>query len=496
MAHLLHTPKGNLIMRSSILSFLQTKALMNSRTHALLASVLRPLASVLLTLALPILAAPARPNIVVIVADDLGYADVGFNGCTDIPTPNIDSLARNGVRFSNGYVTHPYCSPTRAGLLSGRYQQRFGHEANPTYLPEDTQVGLPVTETLLPRLLANAGYVTGAIGKWHLGAAPCFRPSARGFTESFGFLGGGHMYLAETNKTTGAVADWKIEYRAPLLKNGEEQPFDGYMTDILSREAVAFVNRHKAEPFFLYLAYNAVHTPLQAPDKYLARFPNIADPRRRTYAAMTSAMDDGVGQVLATLRENGIDRNTQVWFFSDNGGPPTNVAPTCNAPLRGHKGSMYEGGIHVPFVLQWSGYAVAGTVIDAPVITLDIFPTALAVADASPASGKTPDGTSLLPLLKGDASAFADRVLHWRDGGSKANKWAVRQGNWKLVRQGAPAPELYDLSIDIGETKDLAADKPELLARLQKLHDAWSSELVEPLFQSPKAAKKKMKEVR
>ena len=438
--------------------------------------------------------ASSRPNFVVIVADDLGYADVGFNGCADIPTPNIDSLARSGARFSSGYVTHPYCSPSRAGLLSGRCQQRFGHEANPTYLPEDTQVGLPVTETLLPRLLADAGYATGAVGKWHLGAAPCFRPQARGFAESFGFLGGGHMYQPVTNKATGAVANWQIEYQAPLLKNGAEQPFDGYMTDLLSREAVAFVNRHKAEPFFLYLAYNAVHTPLQAPEKYLARFPNIADPRRRTYAAMNSAMDDGIGLVLAALQANGLERDTQVWFFSDNGGPVTNAAPACNAPLRGHKGSLYEGGIRVPFVLRWPAAVQPGTVVAAPVSTLDIFATALAVAGAQPAPGHAPDGLSLLPLLRGDASGFESRVLHWRDGGSKANKWAVRQGPWKLVRSGTlaqPGPlELYNLKEDIAETASVLDAHPDVAARLQKLHDDWNAQLVEPLFQSPNAAKK------
>ena len=459
------------------------------------------LLSPLLLLGLAALAAPAqRPNIVVIVADDLGYADVGFNGCTDIPTPNIDSLAKDGARFSSGYVSHAYCSPTRAGLLSGRYQQRFGHEANPTYLPEDTKTGLPVTETLLPRLLADAGYVSGAVGKWHLGAAPCFRPEARGFTEHFGFLGGGHHYLPQTNALTGAVANWQVEYAAPLLKNGVEQPFDGYMTDLLSREAAAFVARHKAGPFFLYLAYNAVHTPLQAPEKYLSRFAHIADPRRRTYAAMNSAMDDGVGQVLAALRDSGVEQNTLVWFLSDNGGPATNVAPTCNAPFRGHKGALYEGGIHVPFALRWPAAVKSGTVIDAPVISLDIFATALALAGAKPAPGKQPDGLSLVPLLNGDAGAFASRALHWRDGGSKANKWAVRQGPWKLVRSGTlaqPGPlELYDLAADIGETHSVLAAHPDVAERLQKLHDAWNAELIEPLFQSPKAAKKKNKQKR
>ena len=450
----------------------------------------------LLLLGLAALAAPVeRPNIVVIVADDLGYADVGFNGCTDIPTPNIDSLAKDGARFSSGYVSHAYCSPTRAGLLSGRYQQRFGHEANPTYLPEDTKTGLPVTETLLPRLLAEAGYVSGAVGKWHLGAAPCFRPEARGFTEHFDFLGGGHQYLPQTNALTGAVANWQVEYAAPLLKNGVEQPFDGYVTDLLSREAAAFVARHKAGPFFLYLAYNAVHTPLQAPEKYLSRFAHIVDPRRRTYAAMNSAMDDGVGQVLAALRDSGVAQNTLVWFLSDNGGPATNVAPTCNAPFRGHKGALYEGGIHVPFALRWPAAVKPGTVIDAPVISLDIFATALALAGAKPAPGKQPDGLSLVPLLKGDAAAFASRTLHWRDGGSKANKWAVRQGPWKLVRSGTlaqPGPlELYDLAADSGETQSVLAAHPEVVSRLQSLHDAWNAELIEPLFQSPKAAKKK-----
>ncbi len=457
-------------------------------------SALRLLPAALLTFSLTATAF-AKPNIVVIVADDYGYADVGFNGCTDIPTPHLDSLARSGARFTNGYVTHPYCSPSRAGLLSGRYQQRFGHEANPTYLPEDSKIGLPVTETLLPKLLADAGYVTGAVGKWHLGAAPCFHPNARGFAEYVGFLGGGHQYLPETRELPPDAPLWRTEYRAPLLKNKMPQPFDGYMTDLLSREAASFVTRHKDQPFFLYLAYNAVHTPLQAPQNYMARFAHIVDPNRRTYAAMTSAMDDGVGEVLAALRAGGIEKDTLVWFFSDNGGTTTNVAPCCNAPLRGHKGSMYEGGIRVPFALRWPAVIKPGPVIDAPVSTLDIFATSLALADAKPAPSRAPDGLSLLPLFNGDASAFENRVLHWRDGGSKFNKWAIRQGRWKLLRSGPlanPGPlELFDLSSDIGETRNVQAANPEVVARLQKLHDAWNAELIEPLFQSPKAAQKK-----
>ena len=260
-----------------------------------------------------------RPNVIVIFADDLGYADVGFNGCKDIPTPHIDSLARQGVRCTNGYVSHPFCSPTRAGFMTGRYQHRFGHENNPAWLPQDADVGLPLDQITLPQILQKAGYVTGAIGKWHLGAEPRFHPNERGFTEYFGFLGGGHVYIPGSKGG--------VEYTIPVLRNKEPVDEKEYMTDALSREAAAFITRHSraerdslpkaarragaeapgnAEPFFLYLAYNAVHTPLQAPDKYLSRFLGITDERRRTYAAMTSAMDDGIGQVLAAVKDAGI----------------------------------------------------------------------------------------------------------------------------------------------------------------------------------------------
>lgn len=442
------------------------------------------IASAICAVALPA-AEPAfnkRPNIIVILADDLGYADVGFNGCTDIPTPNLDSLAKTGVRFTNGYVTHPYCSPSRAGLLTGRYQQRFGHEANPAWLPADTSVGLPVDQITMPQTLRTAGYVTGAIGKWHLGAAPCFHPNERGFADYLGFLGGGHQYMP--------VNPGSAEYLLPILRNHEPVAFDAYMTDLLSREAAAFITRHKAEPFFLYIAYNAVHTPLQAPEKYLSRFAGITDQRRRTYAAMTSAMDDGIGQVLAAVRDQGLDQDTQVWFMSDNGGPPPHVAPTSNTPLKGHKGTMYEGGIRVPFVMRWPARAPAGRVVDIPVSSLDIFPTALAASGAKAPTGVRLDGVDLTGLLDGSASSLPRTVLHWRDGGSKGNRWAVREGRYKLVRMGQEAAQLFDLDTDIAESKDIAASQPAVVARLQQAHDAWNSELIEPRWSSPKAAKK------
>ena len=340
-------------------------------------------------------AEPARrPNIIVILADDLGYADVGFNGCKDIPTPHIDSLAQLGVRCTNGYVSHPFCSPTRAGFMTGRYQHRFGHENNPAWLPEDPKVGLPLDQITLPETLQKAGYVTGAVGKWHLGAHPQFHPNARGFTEYFGFLGGGHMYIPGTKGG--------VEYTVPVLRNKTPTDEKEYMTDALSREAAAFVTRHKAEPFFLYLAYNAVHTPLQAPEKYLSRFSKITDERRRTYAAMTSAMDDGIGQVLAAVKDVGIEKDTMIWFFSDNGGPPPNVAPTDNTPLRGFKGQVYEGGIHVPFAVQWRGHIPEGSTYAEPVISLDVFATAAALAGAQTPADRKMDSVNILPHLRGE----------------------------------------------------------------------------------------------
>ncbi len=426
-------------------------------------------------------AAARRPNVVVILADDLGYADVGFNGCKDIPTPHIDSLATHGVRCTSGYVSHPFCSPTRAGLMTGRYQQRFGHENNPAWLPEDTKVGLPVNQTTVADVMKSAGYITGAIGKWHLGAAPCFHPNERGFMEYFGFLGGGHMYLPGTKGG--------VEYTVSLLRNKEPLELKEYMTDVLTQEAVAFIGRHKAEPFYLYLAYNAVHTPLQAPEKYLSRFAGIADEKRRTYAAMTSAMDDGVGRVLAALRDHGLEHDTLIFFFSDNGGPIT-VVPCSNAPLRGGKGQVFEGGIREPFVVQWRGRLPEKAVYDEPVISLDVFPTAAALAGAKLPDGLKLDGVNIVPHLAGEVKTPPHERLFWRMGGGVS--WAVREGRYKLLKLNkAASPQLFDLNNDIGETKDLIGEKPDVAARLQRAFDAWNAELIPPLFESPKPAPKK-----
>ncbi|MBM4034555.1 MAG: hypothetical protein FJ291_22655 [Planctomycetes bacterium] len=428
-------------------------------------------------------AAGRKPNIIVILADDMGSGDAGFMGCEDIPTPNLDSIAKGGVRFTNGLVSHPFCSPTRAGLLTGRYQQRFGHENNPVYDPSDRKAGMPVTETTLPQLLKQAGYTTGIVGKWHLGAAPEHHPLKRGFDEQFGFIGGGHDYFKAN------PAGETREYLIPIERNGQPVVEKEYLTDAFSREAQAFVRRHAAKPFFLYLAYNAPHTPLQAPDKYLARFAKIEDPTRRAYAAMVSALDDGVGSLLATLRELKLESDTLVFFLSDNGGP-TKFGPT-NGILRGEKGSVCEGGIRVPFAVQWRGRLPEGKDYAHPVICFDIFTTAAAVAGVQPPADRKIDGVDLLPHLLGERTGPPHERLFWRTGGG--THYAVREGRWKLLKLGPADPMLYDLEADPRESTNLAEKQPEVLKRLAAALDAWDKELVPPLFQSPAPSPPKKK---
>ena len=438
-----------------------------------------------LVASLPAAAAAAKPNVIFVVADDMGNADTGFQGCKDIPTPNLDALARSGVRCTNGYVSHPFCSPTRAGLMTGRYQQRFGHENNPVFDTGDTVSGLPLTETMLPKLLHDAGYATGWVGKWHLGAAECFHPMARGYTDAFGFLGGGHQYFAD------GLTKPKVEYFTPLQRNRETLQETGYLTDIFGREAVSFVERHAKEPFFLYLAFNCPHTPLQAPDSYLNRVgSSITDAKRKTYAAMVIAQDDAVGKLVAKLRDLGIEENTLICFISDNGGPVGERGNgSGNGVLRAGKGTVYEGGIRVPFFLRWKGTLPAGKEYDRPVIQLDLTRTALAVADGKEAGGRPMDGVNLIPFLKGDQTGAPHDALYWRQGGGSS--FAVRSGNMKLVQHERQLPELYDLAADIGEKNNLASAQPETVKKLEALRAAWNSQLIAPVFKGPAGPAKK-----
>ncbi len=421
----------------------------------------------------------APPNIVVILADDMGYDGVASYGCLDIPTPNIDSIATNGVRCTNGYASHCLCSASRAGLITGRYQQRFGHEYQPEGDDDNPLLGLPMSEILLPQILKPAGYVCGAVGKWHLGAALNLHPIERGFDEFFGFLGGASPY-----------------YNAEVLRDDTPLIETEYLTDAFTREGVDFINRHAAEPFFLYLAYNAVHSPFDTPPQnYLDRVSYITDWDRQKYAAMTVALDDGVGQVLATLQANNLLENTLIFFLSDNGAPveaATNGGISNNAPLRGYKTNMLEGGIRVPFAIQWTGRLPANTVYNDLISSLDIVATAAAAAGVSLPADRVYDGVNMIPYLSGKR-ASPQRTLFWRwfglggDGppGSLDTIWAVRSGPLKLVLERhrvGKAPALYDLSNDIGETKNLSATQPDDVAALQKLYDQWSTGLVSPLW--------------
>lgn len=427
---------------------------------------------------------PARPNLIVIMTDDQGYADVGFNGCKDIPTPNLDSIARNGVRCTSGYVVYPVCSPSRAGFITGRYPQRFGYERNPRFQPGNPVSGLALTETTIADALGKVGYHSGLIGKWHLGAHPDLHPLKRGFNEFFGHLGGGARYFPEemTLKQASGTMDESDSYRLQILRNHEPVRTTQYLTDEFSDEAVRFVKRQKRDkPFFLFLSYNAPHTPLQASEKYLNRFPDIKNPKRRTYAAMVSAVDDGVGRLLATTRELNLETNTLVLFLSDNGGPEQANASN-NGALRGGKSDAWEGGIRVPFAAQWPGRLPRGAVYDKPVLSLDIFATIAALAGATNDPARPLDGVNLMPYLTGANTGTPHEAVYLRKFDQGA--FAVRSGQFKLVVPTRQAPaQLFDLDADLGETRNLAAANSEKLKQLEKLRADWNSQLIEPVFE-------------
>ncbi|MEX0675585.1 MAG: sulfatase-like hydrolase/transferase [Pirellulales bacterium] len=422
-----------------------------------------------------IAAADNKPNVVVIVADDLGSGEIVCQGKQEIPTPHLHSIAQNGVCFTGAYVSCPVCSPTRAGLMTGRYQQRFGHEFNPGPATQaDVNFGLPLDQVTLADRLKMLGYATGMVGKWHLGYQPAYHPLRRGFDEFFGFLGGAHSYV-----DSGADAANRV------LRGTEPVDEKEYLTDALAREAVAFIDRHKSEPFFLYLPFNATHAPLQAIDKYSNRFSQIGDQKRRTYAAMLSAMDDAVGAVLEKLREARLEENTLVFFIADNGGPTLQTS-SKNDPLHGFKGQVWEGGIRVPCMAQWKGHLPAGKIYDAPVIALDILPTAVAAAGGT-VSGTPPiDGVNLLPYLTGEKTGRPHEMLYWRFG----QQWAIRKGDLKLLATPDAGVQLFDLAKDVGEQHDLSAEKPDAVAQLTEDYQAWNAELKDPKWQGRQGAAK------
>ncbi len=431
--------------------------------------------------------APRKPNVLVIVADDLGYGELGCQGNKQIPTPHIDSLAGNGVRFTSGYVTAPVCSPSRAGLMTGRYQTRFGHEFNAIGLQnKQPGVGLPLAEETIANRMKSAGYATGLVGKWHLGGTPEFNPTKRGFDEFFGFLHEGHFYVPPSHTTIASHLrnpEPLYDEQNPIMRGTEVVPEKEYLTEAFTREGLAFIDRHHQQPFLLVMTYNAIHSPMQAKPEYMQRFDYIDDQHRRVFAAMLASLDDGVGALLAKLREKKLEEDTLIFFVSDNGGP-TQELTSSNQPLRGGKGQLWEGGIRTPAMMQWKKHLPAGKTFDHPVISLDIFATACAAAGAQ---GRPVDGVNLAPYLSGQNKQPPHDILFWRYG----RAIAVRKANWKLVRQ---APEqgfqLFDLSTDIAETTNLASQKPELARELETALTQMNAQMAEPLWGGGKANRK------
>jgi arylsulfatase B len=507
--------------------------------------------------------AAAKPNIIVILADDLGYGDTSAYGSKIVRTPNIDALAASGVRFTDGHVTHPVCSPSRAGLLTGRYQERFGWEFNPK--GRDRRTGVSLDQIMLPQVMKEAGYATGMIGKWHLGQPGPYYPTARGFDSFFGMAGGGSGYIVdpksgdefyskgsddEMDDVAGAqpapvetsdLAQLKQQLeaaraKAPISRNGVVVNETSYLTEAFTREGLNFVDAHRHQPFFLYLAYNAPHKPLQVTKKYYDRFPEIHNKPLRIHTAMISAMDDGIGALMAKLKADGLDRNTIVIFLSDNGCPSSvgDEGACSNAPLVGFKRTHFEGGIRIPFIVSWPGHIPAGQVDTRTISSLDIFPTAVAAAHGKLPADRAYDGVDLAPFLTSRLSDPPNPILYWRAGPN----FAIRDGGWKMMmannaQPGAEATSepkseakeklakakgnkskgdkgdkgdrkalkgskddpssqppdaspfgqhtmLYDLSQSPTETLNIAAQKPATVSDLKTKIDAWKKLLIPP----------------
>lgn len=478
--------------------------------------------------ALPATAGTSKPpNVIVILADDLGYGDTGVYGSKIVKTPNIDALAADGVRFTQGYVSHPVCAPSRSAIMTGRYQTRFGYEFNP--VGRDKTRGVALTETFIPRVMKSAGYATGMVGKWHLGESGDYHPMGRGFDQYFGILGGGSAFITdarpgdEFHTPPGARGSYGtaeggeaitglpeaeemvlIRRRAPVRRGREVVEVKDYLTDAFTDEAVRFIGEHKDKPFFLYLAHTAPHTPLQATARYIERYKNIENKGQRVYAAMVSALDDSVGAVRAKLKSEGLEKNTLIVFLSDNGCAGY-VGDACtNSPLNGYKASHLEGGVRVPFIMAMPGRIKPGQVDTRVVSSLDIAPTAAALAGTKMPNGS--DGVDLMPYLSGGKTGTPNPTLYWRSGPN----FAIRDGDWKMwvVNRADPSETprsgttpvadgvearvsplgkyvmLYDLKTDLGEKTNLASARPEVVARLQAKLEAWDKSNVAPQWTS------------
>lgn len=443
----------------------------SERGRSMPRTILLSILPALFVVGAPFARADDRPNIVVIFTDDHGYADLGCQGVLDdIETPHIDKLAAGGVRISSGYVTAPQCVPSRAGLLTGRYQNRFGVESN-----ADALDGFNAEQTIAERL-KKAGYATGMTGKWHLGPTP--EIVRHGFDD---------VYFKNANRSGWANFDLDGNDRTAGVETSRL-----YHLDANSAAACAFIKRHHDEPFFFYCAYRAPHVPLDAPPKYLQRFPGKMPERRRQALAMIAAIDDGVGRVMSTLREYGLEEKTLIFFIGDNGAPlkihkidAPGGGPgwdgSLNDPLNGEKGMLAEGGIRVPFLVYWKGQFAEGRVYDHPAISLDVAATAVALAGLPDDPGL--DGVNLLPYLRGEKKDRPHETLYWR--------WiaqsAVREGNWKYLR-GGTREYLFDLDKDREEKRNLFEEHPDIAQRLKAKLVKWSRQLNPPGLETKKMA--------
>jgi len=411
------------------------------------------------------------PNIVLLFSDDLGYGDLALYGSQKIPTPHIDALGKQGTRFSNAYVTAASCSPSRAGLISGRYQQRFGFEFNTSggAITHRLHRGLDPSVVTMTDVLKQAGYVTGMFGKWHLGTQPQFHPRVRGFDEFYGFLAGAHSFFPA--KASQPFHSTIMRDRSPLIE-------PEYLTDAIARETVRFIGANRDKPFFAYVPFNAVHTPIEATKKYQDRFPNETNKTKRDYYAMTSALDDAVGSIVAAINKHHLAENTLVIFVNDNGGP-NYTGVQSNGPLKLGKLFLFEGGIRVPMVIKLPGKFPPDAIYDRPVSTLDLFPTICAAAGIQVPAGIQLDGVDLTPFINGQSTDAPHETLFWSNGPNIA----VRQGNWKLVKSYGNT-WLFDLASDIGESKNLADAKPETVERLEQAYRKWRSLMSKPAWPS------------
>ncbi len=456
------------------------------------------------------------PNIIVIVADDLGFNDISRNGGVAgglVRTPNIDLLAAEGVSVDAAYAANATCSPSRAAIMTGRYPTRFGfeftgtpqafsrylshadpaalhqpifHEDRVADMPAEAALGMPASEITIAELLRARGYRTVHIGKWHLGERPDMRPEAQGFDESLGFMAGAGMFMPPNDPD---VVNAQLPFDpidrflwanlpyAVQWNGGQRFRPDGYLTDYFAREAVAAIEANRNRPFFMYLAFNAPHTPLQAARADYEALSGVADHTERVYGAMIVALDRGVGAVMQALRDNGLDENTLVIFTSDNGGAWYVGLPHINAPFRGWKATFFEGGVRAPFFARWPGHLPADARIDGPAAHMDIFATTAAAAGAP--IERPVDGVNLLPRLRGETTAPPHQLLFWRSGPYRA----VHAGDWKL--QVSETPErvwLFNLREDPTEQHDLSAAHPERVTELRALIEAHNAEMPAPIW--------------